>query len=207
MGRRMREVTPTRSAALALADEHRLMREGHAFLDEKRVLLATEILSRLHTYGTRSQELAAAITSAADALAAAVERHGLDQLQVYPMPEAPPAPACDRTTLLGITLQQIKPSADAPISVTLSAIDPSPEATACREAFERVVRLAAEVGVEAGNLSRLAREYRRTERRAKALENVLLPEVAAAIKYVDDQLEAMEREEAIAARWFTIGAP
>ena len=37
----MREVTPTRSVALELADERRLMRQGYEFLDEKRMLLAT----------------------------------------------------------------------------------------------------------------------------------------------------------------------
>jgi V/A-type H+-transporting ATPase subunit D len=57
------------------------------------------------------------------------------------------------------------------------------------------------LAARAGNLNRLAREYRRTERRARALEKVLLPEVDQAIKMVDEQLEMMEREEAIRTRW------
>ena len=48
---------------------------------------------------------------------------------------------------------------------------------------------------------RLAREYRRTERRANALEKVLLPEVEEAIKLIDEQLDTMEREEVIRTRW------
>jgi V/A-type H+-transporting ATPase subunit D len=55
--------------------------------------------------------------------------------------------------------------------------------------------------VRTGNLHRLAREYRRTERRANALENVLLPEVKQAIEQVDEQLDTMDREEVIRARW------
>jgi vacuolar-type H+-ATPase subunit D/Vma8 len=42
----MREVLPTRSAAMELADERKLMRQGYEFLDEKRMLLATEMLRR-----------------------------------------------------------------------------------------------------------------------------------------------------------------
>jgi V/A-type H+-transporting ATPase subunit D len=49
----VREITPTRSAALELADEHRLMRQGYEFLDEKRMLLATEILRQLRAYQER----------------------------------------------------------------------------------------------------------------------------------------------------------
>ena len=81
------------------------------------------------------------------------------------------------------------------------AIDPSPEAKACRAAFERLLGAAADLGARAGNLRRLAREYRRTERRAKALENVLLPEVEEAIKRVDEQLDTMDREEITRTRW------
>ena len=44
----MAEIVPTRSAALELADERDLMRQGYRFLDEKRVLLASEML-RLNT--------------------------------------------------------------------------------------------------------------------------------------------------------------
>jgi hypothetical protein len=57
-----------------------------------------------------------------------------------------------------------------------AAIDPSPEVRACRAVFERLLWPAADLAARAGNLNRLAREYRRTERRAKALEKVLLPE-------------------------------
>jgi V/A-type H+-transporting ATPase subunit D len=196
----MREVLPTRSAAIELADERKLMRQGYEFLDEKRMLLATEMLRQLREYQQGSERLIAATHSAGEALAAAVERHGLDQLQVYPVPDAPSAPDHHRTLFLGLAIlsarQPAKPDAAAP-----AAIDPSPEAKACRAAFERLIWLAADIGLRAGNLARLAREYRRTERRAKALEKVLLPEVEDAMKRVDEQLDTMEREETIRTRW------
>jgi len=196
----MREVLPTRSAAIELADERKLMRQGYGFLDEKRMLLATEMLRQLREYQMRSEQLIAETKSAADALAAAVERHGIDQLQVYPAPAPPSVPAHDRTLFLGLALlatgQPAKSDAADP-----PAIDPSPEAKGCRAAFERLLWLAADIGLRAGNLARLSREFRRTERRAKALEKVLLPEVEDAMKRVDEQLDTMEREEVIRTRW------
>ncbi len=196
----MREVTPTRSAALELADERKLMGQGYEFLDEKRTLLATEMLRQLRLYQERAVALNAATKRAAEVLAAAVERHGLDGVQVYPVPDAPDVPDNTRTLFLGITMLAAGETSSA-ARPTPPAVDPSPEAKACRAAFEELLATAADIGTRSGNLHRLAREYRRTERRAQALEKVLLPEVEEAIKHVDEQLDTMEREETIRTRW------
>jgi V/A-type H+/Na+-transporting ATPase subunit D len=196
----MREVAPTRSAALELADERKLMRQGYEFLDEKRTLLASEMLRQLRLYQERAAALDAAMKRASAALAGAVERHGLDGAQVYPKPPAPQVADNTRSLFLGITMLATGPASPASRD-TPSAVDPSPEAKACRAAFEELLALSAEIGVRTSNLQRLAREYRRTERRAQALEKVLLPEVEEAIKRVDEQLDTMEREETIRTRW------
>jgi V/A-type H+-transporting ATPase subunit D len=196
----MREVASTRSAALDLADEYKLMQQGYDFLDEKRILLATEMLAQLAAYRRRSEDFAVALTAAASALAAAVERHGLDNVQTYPIPTRPATTASERNLFLGVPLLTIRPLAPAS-DLASASLDPSPEAKACRAAFDQLIVLAAEIGARSGNLYRLEREYRRTDRRAKALENVLLPEVKDAMKRVDEQLDTMEREEAIRARW------
>ena len=67
-------------------------------------------------------------------------------------------------------------------------------------AFARWLEATLDAGILAGNLERLGREYRRVERRAKALENVLLPEVEASLKRVDEQLDVMDQEEAVRVR-------
>ncbi len=196
----MREVTPTRSAALELVDERKLMRQGYEFLDEKRMLLATEMLRQLRSYQEVLERVRAESKAASDALAAAVERHGFDDLQVYPVSTPPGPPASARSLFLGIAILTAKglPSSQA---LTQAAVDPSPEAKACGAAFEALLLSAADIGMRAGNLHRLAREYRRTERRAKALEKILLPEVEEAIKTVNEQLDTMDREETTRTRW------
>lgn len=197
----MREATPTRNTALELGDERKLMRQGHEFLDEKRMLLAAETLRQLRIYQQFSETFETELKIALETLAAAVQRHGLDNLQIYPAPPGPDViPASDGKTFLGIPLIDVRLSAET-ADTPLKTLDPSPEAGACRAAFDRLLRAAANMGARASNLHRLEREYRRTERRAKALENVLLPEVEEAIKRVYEQLEALDREEAIRARW------
>jgi V/A-type H+/Na+-transporting ATPase subunit D len=60
----------------------------------------------------------------------------------------------------------------------------------------RAARLAAMVG----NLQRLRADYARTARRARALEDVLLPEIDETLRAVESALEELEREEVVRAR-------
>ena len=196
----MREAAPTRSAALALAEERQLMRQGFGFLDEKRMLLAGEILRLLK----RFEELSAAMDElrrrAEAAQAAAVERHGFDALAAYPAwARAPQPPATGIAKFLGVPLKRSDPWSISPAEAP-EAVDPSPEAEACRAAFARWLEASAEAGLIASNLERLAHEYRRVERRAKALENVLIPEVEASLKHVGEQLDVLDQEEAVRVR-------
>ena len=50
------------------------------------------------------------------------------------------------------------------------------------------------------NLARLAHEYRRTERRVRALENIVLPEIQRDIDIMEEHLELVEQEEVIRVR-------
>ena len=179
------------------------MRQGFGFLDEKRMLLATEIMRISRRYESLAEEMASLRRAAARALANAIERHGLDALQRYPAPaEAPMPPPIALVKFMGVPLKASPPwqivAAPAPPS-----IDESAEAAACRESFERWLEATIETGVLANNLERLGREYRRVERRAKALENVLMPEVEAFLKRVVEQLDILDQEEAI--RVHTVG--
>ena len=78
------EVLATRVAFLELKDERRLIQEGYELLDEKRVLLATEIMRQLRNYASLQQELERLGAEALAAFEAAVGVHGFDELTVEP---------------------------------------------------------------------------------------------------------------------------
>ncbi len=180
------------------------MRQGFSFLDEKRMLLAAEILRLSQRYEEQATAMESRRRAASAALAAAVERHGLDALQLLPVPAKTPAPPKARfTKFLGIPVKTSEPWS-IPQTPVRQAFDNSPEVAECRAAFARWLEATLETGMLAGNLVRLGREYRRVERRAKALENVLLPEVEASLKRVTEQLDVMDQEEAVRVR--TAGA-
>jgi V/A-type H+-transporting ATPase subunit D len=196
----MNDRTPTRSLLIALGDERRTMREGYAFLDEKCLLLAGEMLRQYRLHQAAAGEAATLALAARRALAQALARHGLHGLQVVP-----PAPGHQRLrvehhSLLGVdTLRGTALGEPGPAP---AAVHPSPEAEACRAAYARLAAKAAELAAISTTLARLLAEYRRTVRRVRALQDVLLPELDTDIADIETRLEDLEREDALTARGF-----
>lgn len=196
-----RQISPTRSAFLELKDERDLIREGYEFLDEKRMIVAQEMLRQLAAWERLRDEYRALHDAAMSALASAVFRHGFDGLQVYPrshlrewsLPQ-------NEHRFLGVGLLEpgeVASRSDPPDPPVI----PSAEAEACRRAFAALLEAAGKMSAAQTNMERLIREYTRTERRARALENVMLPEIDDSLRFVNEQLEAVDLEEALRVRF------
>jgi len=178
------------------------MHEGYVFLDEKCLLLAGEILRELARHAALRTELDRLQAAAATALRAAAARHGLQGLQVQPAAGlAQTRVAVQAHSLMGVPLQQAQWQARA--TPAPAGVDDSPEAAECRRAFAALLPPATELAAVAGNLERLSAEYRRSVRRARALQDVMLPELDRGIRDIEGRLEEGEQEDAI---WMRQGA-
>jgi len=60
-----------------------------------------------------------------------------------------------------------------------------------------VVAAAVPLAAASGNLERLSLEYRRSVRRARALQDVMLPELDRSIADIESRLEELEQEDAV----------
>lgn len=198
----MSDTSPTRSAVIEMKDERRAMHEGYVFLDEKCLLLAGEILRQLQDHARLQAAFDARLGAALAALAAAVARHGLEGLQVHPPADLSTARLqTTQRTLMGVRLQT---AAWMPgLGHTPPAVQPSAEAQACRRAYALLLEVASERAAVEGNLERLSVEYRRAVRRARALQDVMLPELDHGIADIESRLEELEQEDAI---WMRQGA-
>ncbi len=173
----MAEFTPTRSLAIALAEERRTMREGYAFLDEKCLLLAGEMLREVRQWQQRSQAFRTAWREVQQALRAAIARHGLHGLQLYPARPLAVELTCERRTLLGVAMQS----------------------AALERGGANLASNAASTPIEpAANPS--------PERRVRALQDVLLPEVERTLADIEASLEELEQDEAAVLRRIATGA-
>lgn len=198
----MSEASPTRSAVVELKDERRAMHEGYVFLDEKCLLLAGEILRQLQQQARLRRELDALQARALAALQAAIARHGLHGLQVAPAGDLQPLQLRrESSALMGVKLQRCTLSGTA--GEPPAGTEPSPELAECREAHAALLAAALPLAAVEGNLERLSAEYRRAVRRARALQDVMLPELDRTIADFEGRLEELEQEDAI---WMRRGA-
>ncbi len=193
-------IRATRVAFLELTDERRLIQEGYELLDEKRVLLAAEIMRQLRHYTALQSALRSLGTSALEALEGAVSMHGFDKLTVEPKLDLGPAQVIlQEQSFLGLRLTEA--SFDDRAAPPGPASRPTtPEARACAHVFRAMVARNVEVAACVASLRRLVREYVRTERRARALENVVLPEIDESLRFIEEQLDAVDQEEAVRVR-------
>lgn len=198
----MSESVPSRSQILEFREERRAMADGYSFLDEKCLLLAGEILRELRQHDQLRVAVAAAADAAGAALAAAITQHGLEALQLQ-APAELAAVRLERNArmLMGVKLNhvQLDPQTAALLPVQ-AGMPASRFMVDCAAAFAALLALAAPLGATVANLERLGAEYRRAIRRARALHDVLLPEIDSRLEELETRLEDLEREDAIAMR-------
>jgi len=192
----MSDVNPTRSVVVEMKDERQAMHEGYVFLDEKCLLLAGEILAELGRHAGLRRTFLALHEAALAALRAAVLRHGLEGLQVHPAADLASVGIGRRMrSLMGVSLQQA--ALDGALPAPPPAVDRSPEADACARAFAAALAAAVPLASSSANLERLSLEYRRSVRRARALQDVMLPELERSIADIEGRLEEIEQEDAV----------
>lgn len=192
---------PTRAAVLELMSEQVVVNEAYVFLDEKRLLLASELLRQLRIYQELVKALDAHHARAAEAMEAAIRHHGLDGVQVYPAASLQGA-AFELATrnFMGVTLVDTELQTESVDTTHTLPVNPSAAAEICHQLYRTIVEKSAVLAGVSGNLYRLLAEYRVTERRSRALENVILPEIDQALREMSAHLEELDLEDAVRVR-------
>jgi len=186
---------PSQSLLMQLRDERGIIFEAYEFLDEKRMLLAAELLRQLEIFEELKRAYMALQEQAKMSLNSALGKHGLHGLQVYPAYDFHDREmAISKRHFMGVGLLEthLLPAAST-VSVTPSM--PSAEADHCRELFLELLESGTLLAGISGNMQRLSKEYQRTERRARALENVVIPELEQDLRKMTGQLEEQDQEE------------
>ncbi|MFO7764008.1 MAG: V-type ATP synthase subunit D [Wenzhouxiangellaceae bacterium] len=191
----------SRAELLELRREHEVVEEGHRLLDERRVLLARELLSRLRDFDERHAAFAEREREAHAALIEATDRMGLEQLQVYPPLDLSALETVRETVkFIGVSFPSVglehlpEPERARPPVFEIEAAD-----TAAKK-FAGLLEEALGLASDIAQLLKLEAEYRRTQRRVRALEKILLPELEAEQKVLENALEELEIEEAVRVR-------
>jgi V/A-type H+-transporting ATPase subunit D len=191
----------SRAELLELRREHEVVEEGHRLLDERRVLLARELLSRLAAFDRRREAFDEQERRAFEALGEATGAMGLEQLAVHPPLDPEPMGTVRETRkFLGLTLTRVAMDGAPPTEPVRPPVFDRPEARTAADAFAALYREALELASDLAALLALEAEYRRTQRRVRALEKILLPELEDQQRVLEAALEELEIEEAVRVR-------
>lgn len=189
------ELPPTKSSLRRLKEDLAFAYEGYDLLNQKREILALEIVRRLgeirrveaeflevlQSLYVAYREAAVALGADAVALQSGGERRGYFLHMEF-------------TKLMGLRLPQIKVTLKRPYpSVTLAVTSAAYDA-ARQRAYEALDVLGAYATMTKAVIM-LARELKKVQRRVNALEKIFIPQHEEAKKYITDRLEEMEREE------------
>jgi V/A-type H+-transporting ATPase subunit D len=191
----------SRAELLELKREHEVVEEGHRLLDERRVLLARELLARLNAFDQRRAAFGQRERSAHAALSAATDAMGLEQIQVYPPLDGSQLKyeRLDRK-FIGVATERVRVSAEPDTEPVRPPVFEHVEAKTTAESFSALYPEALELASDLAELYALEAEYRRTQRRVRALEKILLPELEQQERVLEAALEELEIEEAVRVR-------
>jgi len=189
------ELPPTKSSLRRLKEELSFGYEGYDLLNQKREILAMEIVRKIGLIKTIEADFQAALQELYAAYRIAAVDIGSDTIATQSTLEPRSYYLhMDVTKLMGLKLLNLRidlKSPRAPVTLTQTSA-PYDEA---REKSRRALSLLAQYATMTKSIILLSRELKKVQRRVNALEKIFIPQHEEARKYITDRIEEMEREE------------
>ena len=189
----MAAILPTKGNLMAARRSRALAATGYELMDRKRNILIREMMALMDTAKDVQAQIDAVFAEAYAALQTANLKLGIcDQIAE--------AVDVDRTleiqyrSLMGVELPHIPDRSPPPrpeygFASTSSALDDA------YIKFHRVKELVRQLSEVETSIYRLAVSIRKTQKRANALQNIVIPNFDHTIRFITDALEEKEREE------------
>ena len=166
---------PTKGNLIAYKKSLTLAKTGYELLDKKRNILVREMMTLIDRASEIQTRIDVTYSKAYLALQKANIAMGFIDDIAKSVPEEDSLKLSYRSV---IGLQMTSPAID--------------EAYAC---FSEVKRLTADLAEVENSVYRLADAIKKTQKRANALKNIMIPRFEESVKFVSDALEEKDREE------------
>ncbi len=189
----MAQIFITKNNLMAQKKSLELAKTGYDLMDKKRNILVREMLTLADKASTIQKDIETAYVQAYSALEKATVTLG--DCSVYA--ECVPVENSVKMRLrsvMGVEIPEISIESNTPhlyygMNETNSQLD---EALL---QFERVKALTVELAQIESGVMRLADAIKKTQKRANALSNVMIPKFTSTIKFISDALDEKERED------------
>lgn len=189
----MAAVLPTKSNLMAAKRSRELALTGFGLMDKKRNILIRELMGLIEKADKLQGQIASVFSDAYDSLRAA--NMTLGQCDQF-------AEAADIDNSLGLRYRSVMgveiptvTSDEAPLSLPYGFLGTSSVLDEALINFTRVKALIRELAETENAIYRLAHSIKKSQKRANALKNVVIPNFDITIRQINESLEEKEREE------------
>ncbi len=170
-----------------------LAKLGYELLDRKRNILIRELMSLIDSAGRLRGTIEQVYKDAYQALQIANITMGV----VTPIAESMPIDKSVEVTyknVMGVQLPCVS-IAEPKAEISYGFMHTNSQLDKAYLAFSRVKEMTATLAQVENSVYRLAIAIKKTQRRANALKNIIIPDSEQTVKYIADSLEEKEREE------------
>ena len=187
------QVFPTKGNLINTKKSLDLAKVGFELLDRKRNIIVREMMLLIDRAADIQSKIDTCYAEAYQALQRANVAHGIceDIAQSVPVENGL---SLSSRSVMGVEIPLVSLDAQ-PVELSYGFMDTSALVDEAYIKFDQVKKLTAELAEVENSVYRLATAVNKTQKRANALKNIILPRLTSTVKYITDSLEEKERED------------
>lgn len=189
----MAQINPTKSVLISTKKSLALAKTGYDLLDRKRNILVREIMAMLDDIKDIQSQIGSAYASAYEALQNANLTLGICDEIAESVP-VENGVTLDWRSVMGVELPKVTLAEDDGRN-TYGYYGTNAYLDEAYKKFNEVKRLTVRLAEIENSVCRLASAIKKTQKRANALKNIVIPRFDDTIRYITGELEEKEREE------------
>ena len=187
------QVFPTKGNLINTKKSLDLAKVGFELLDRKRNIIVREMMQLIDRAAVIQSQIDSCYAEAYQALQRANVAHGVCDDIAASVPVENGLELTVRS-VMGVEIPMVKLDAE-PVSLRYGFMSTSSLVDEAYIKFDRVKKLTAELAEVENSVYRLATAVNKTQKRANALKNILIPRLTSTVKFITDSLEEKERED------------
>lgn len=187
------QVFPTKGNLINTKKSLALAKVGFELLDRKRNIIVREMMTLIDRASAIQSRIDSTYAQAYLALQRANVAHGIcdDIADAVPVENGL---SLSTRSVMGVEIPIVHLDPE-PVVLSYGFMNSSALIDEAYIRFDQVKKLTAELAEVENSVYRLASAVNKTQKRANALKNIILPRLTSTVKYITDSLEEKERED------------
>lgn len=193
------DVSPTKGTLLRLQDELEEIEDGRDLLDKKREVLIQRLMELIEQTEGLQKQIRVNVQEARSRLIEAQMRMGNNRVRSRTYFVSSVDVTIDHKSVMGVDVPRVHLSVETP-RVPYGLGESSVSLDKARDRWLEVLRSCGELAESQTAVWRIAEELRKTQRRVKALESIVIKRYKATIDFIEQTLEEESREDVVRAK-------